>query len=205
MPKKTVLSPSEKTKNFNLYEDIKKSPLYKKDVTKRDNLARDFLNTAAIKIKPGGGIVPGQMLIFHYFNPKTKDELEYYDASPCTIFFGVYNSNEGKRIIGFNIHYMPPRTRWIVMSEIFKVFKPIFLKYFESGVMKEIDAFDYKYLMDELERNKLKFAVRQYDIQRMANVYNIPPQCYTAACYTEGWFKKETRQQILGHWRKMKI
>lgn len=91
------------------------------------------------------------------------------------------------------------------MSEIFKVFKPIFLKYFESGITKEIDAFDYKYLMEELERKKLKFAVRQYDPQRMANIYNIPPQCYTAACYTEGWFKKETRQQILNHWRKMKI
>lgn len=205
MPKKTVLVPSEKTKNFNLYEDIKKSPLYKKDVTKRDDLARDFLKTTAIKVKPGERIVPGQMLIFHYFNPITKEELEYYDASPCTIFFGVYTSNEGKRIIGFNIHYMPPRTRWIVMSEIFKVFKPIFLKYFESGITKEIDAFDYKYLMEELERKKLKFAVRQYDPQRMANIYNIPPQCYTAACYTEGWFKKETRQQILNHWRKMKI
>ena len=200
-----ILAPSEKTKNFNLYEDIKKSPLYKKPVTKRDDIARDFLEKAADRIKPGSRIVPGQLLMFQYFNPKTKEELEYYDAAPVTIFFGIYTAKEGKRIIGFNIHYIPPRTRWRVMDAIFRLYRPIFLKYFDSGIYKEIDAFDYQYLMEELERAKLKFCVRQYDPQRMANVFNIQPQCYTAACYTEGWFKKQTRQQILNHWSKLKM
>lgn len=205
MPKKTQLKPSDKTKNFNLYEDIKKSPLYKKSFSKRDVLARDFLKSNTARATNGTKTVPGQMLIFHYFNPITKDELEYYDASPCTIFFGVYNSNQGKRIIGFNIHYMPPRTRWRIVDEIFKMYRPIFLKYFETGIDREIDAFDYQYIMEELEKRKLSFAVRQYDPKRMANVHNIQPSCYTAACYTEGWFKKQTRQQILNHWKNLKV
>lgn len=206
MAKKLMLSPSEKNKNFNLYEDIKKSPLYKKPTPKRDEFARDFLNSHAIKLgRASGKIVPGQLLLFQYFDPKTKEDLEYYDASPCTIFFGVYNAKEGKRVIGFNIHYFPPRTRWIIMTEIFKIFKPIFMKYWETGITKEIDAFDYSYLMDELERQKLTFGVRQYDPKLIANIYNVPPNCFTAACYTEGWFKKQTREMIMNHWKNMKV
>lgn len=204
MSKKTILSPEEKVKTFNLYESIKKSPLYKKSAEKRDGLARDFLKeTPKLGI---GKIVPGQLLLFNYFEPKTKDELEYYDASPCTIFFGVYNSKDkGKRVIGFNIHYYPPRTRWIIMTEIFKAFKPILMKYFDSGIEREIDAFDYRYIMDELERKKMTFGVRQYDPHLMADIHNIAPNCWTAACFTEGWFKKQTKAAIMNHWKNFKV
>jgi hypothetical protein len=202
MPKKSLtIIKSEKKKDFNLYEDIKHNPLYTKSTTNRDDIAREFLKDNTQNIAHSK-IVPGQLLLFYYFEPKTKAELEYYDASPCTIFFGYYNSKQGKRVIGFNIHYYPPRTRWIIMTEIFKVFKPVMMKYFEDGIIKEIDAFDYKYIMEELERKKLAFGVRQYDPPLMTNIHNIAPNCWATACYTEGWFKKLTRDAVMKYWKQ---
>ena len=112
------------------------------------------------KLKTKNFITPGQLVLFKYLNPKTKEELEYYDASPCTIFFGTFNSSQGKRVLGFNVHYFPPLLRYKIMDEIFRMYRPVYKKYFETGAPKELDGFDYKFLTDELDRQNLSFAVR---------------------------------------------
>ena len=133
--------------DYTLMKDIKSSPMYGK--TNRDPYARQLIDDNCQKV-PRNKIVPGQLVLFEYFDPKTKDKLEYYDASPCTIFFGVFRAKQGKRIIGFNIHYYPPRLRYAIMDKIFKIYKPVYTKYFTTGTTREIDAFDYAYLVSNL-------------------------------------------------------
>lgn len=147
-------------------------------------------------------IVPGQLVMFRYFEPKNMDDLEYYDAEPCTIFFGIFNAKEGKRVLGFNIHYYPPKIRYIVMNKIFEIYKPIYSKYFTDGTNKEIDAFDYKYLMEMLEKYDLDFGVRMYIPSLIKGTTPIPPNMWQIAVFTEGNFKKRTRTQILNFWKK---
>lgn len=187
------------TNKFVLIDAIKRHPLWKKG-SSRDKLARNMLDEAKNadkSITSKNYIVPGQLVIFKYLNPISKDELEYYDASPCTIFFSIFMSSKGKRVLGFNLHYFPPQLRFQIMNKIFELYRPIYNKYFKSGLSKDIDAFDYQYLMEELNRHNLAFAVREYIPSLIGDTYIIPPEHWATAMFTEGWFKKDTRAHIL--------
>ena len=191
-------------KDFSILKEIKKHPLYK--ISNRDKKARamidEYKEQNEPKLKTKRFITPGQLVLFKYLNPKTKEELEYYDASPCTIFFGTFNSSQGKRVLGFNIHYFPPLLRYRIMDEIFRMYTPIYKKYFETGLPKDLDAFDYKFLTDELDRQNLSFAVRMYIPKLIGDTYIVPPKMWPTAIMTEGWFKKETRAAIMNYFKK---
>lgn len=181
-------------KRFNLLEDIKSNEIYKK--RNRDEKARKIIEST-VKSSRKTKIFPGQLILFKYYDPKTKEDLEYYDASPCTIFFGIFNSSQGKRVLGFNIHYFPPSIRYRLMNKIYELYRPIYTKYFETGLDKELDAFDYRYLINELNKYNLDFAVRMYIPQLIGDVKVITPNMWSTAVFTEGWFKKETRARIM--------
>ena len=191
-------------KNFSIWKEVKKHPLYK--ISNRDKKARamidEYKEENKPKLKTKNFITPGQLVLFKYLNPKTQEELEYYDASPCTIFFGTFNSSQGKRVLGFNVHYFPPLLRYKIMDEIFRMYTPVYKKYFETGLPKYLDAFDYKYLTDELDRQNLSFAVRMYIPQLIGDTYIVPPKMWPTALMTEGWFKKETRAAIMNFFKK---
>lgn len=174
--------------------------LYKANVVRRDNTVRKFVdeNVAITNAQP---IYPGQLVMFNYFQPKTEEQLEYYDAMPCTIFFGIINTKEGKRVMGFNIHYYPPKIRFMVMDRIFDIFKPLYLESWDSPLNSEMSDFNYKMLIRQLQKAKLDFGIRLYIPQLMHKIEPIPPKYWQKAVFTEGRFKKKTREQILKFWR----
>lgn len=193
--------PQEAGPNYSLIKQIKKTPYYSKSPSDGDANARKFI-TDHVTSGGAGNIVPGQLILFEYFEPKTKEELEYYDASPCTIFFNVINTKDGKRVLGFNIHYYPPKMRQQVMNRIFEIYKPIYTKYFKSGAKSSVDAFDYRYLISALEKAGLGFGVRMYIPNLIGQIWKVPPQMWHIAVFTEGWFKKRTRTAILRYWNQ---
>jgi len=190
-------------RKFSLMQEVKKHPLYTK--SNRDAKARamieEYKEKQEKKMTSKNNITPGQLVLFKYLNPKTKEELEYYDASPCTIFFGIFNSKEGKRVLGFNIHYFPPQLRYRIMDKIYEMYRPVYRKYFETGVPQELDGFDYRFLTDELERHNLSFAVRMYIPNLIGDTYIVPPKLWPTSMMTEGWFKKETRAAIMNYFK----
>ena len=181
-------------------EILGESSLYKANVISRNRSARKFIEHN-LENKGKQTIFPGQLVMFNYFEPSTKEQLQYYDAMPCTIFFGIVNTEAGKRVIGFNIHYYPPRIRYLLMDRIFDIFKPIYLKNWEDPLKAEISYFNYRMLIDQLQKAKLDFGIRMYIPQLMANVKPIPPKDWQKAVFTEGVFRKETRAQILSYWK----
>lgn len=186
--------------DFKLIKEIKDSPLYGKS-SGRDEIARKYITENA-KDQKKHNINPGQLIIFNYFEPKGKEDLEYYDASPCTIFFGVFNSQQGKRVLGFNIHYYPPQMRYKIMDKIFELYRPVYTKYFADGNYREVEAFDYQMLIKQLEKENLGFGVREYIPQLIGNPMLIPANMWEVAVFTEGWFKKKTRTQIMKFWQQ---
>ena len=92
------------SKKYSLHDDIREQKLYKANVKVRDKVARKYLSEN-YESSNASKIFPGQLVMFNYFEPKTKEDLKYYDAMPVTIFFGIHNTEQGKRVIGFNIHY----------------------------------------------------------------------------------------------------
>ena len=198
----TTITPNNPDTNFKLSTAIKEHRLYKKDISKRNEIAIKTLYKECKQIN--GKMVPGQLVIFEYMNPLLKEELEYYDARPCTIFFGMFNSANGPREIGFNIHYYPPRMRYAIMNRIYEIYRPVFQKYFDNGIKKEIDGFDYRYLKTALNKAGLGFGIREYVPSLRKKTILVEPKWFSTAVFTEGLFKKQALSQIMGHWRQHK-
>lgn len=178
--------------------------LYKANIKKRDTSVRKFIDES-VKIKNNSTVLPGQLVMFNYFQPKTEEQLKYYDAMPCTIFFGIVKTKEGPRVIGFNIHYYPPRIRYELMDRIFDIFKPFYLKSWNGELESEISDFNYRMLIRQLQKAKLDFGIREYIPQLMHKIQPIPPKYWQKVVFTEGRFKKETRTQILNYWKNKSI
>lgn len=195
-------TPSNPNKDFDLIKSIRENELYKRPG--RDEKARKWIEEN-IDLAKKGQIFPGQMVMFNYFNPKTKEELEFYDASPCTLFFGIFNSSLGRRVLGFNVHYLPPALRYRVADRIFKIYRPVYLKYFNEGLSHEIDGFEYRYIMDELAKVKLDWTVRMYDPALIGAVRTISPEHWSTALLTEGHFKKDTKAHIMQLFKQASI
>lgn len=191
-------------KDFDMLKAIRAEKLYKANVKRRDINVRKFVDeNYDIKGKPS--IMPGQLIMFNYFEPATKEKLEYYDAMPCTIFFGVVKTKNGPRVIGFNIHYYPPRMRYQLMNRIYEIFKPIYAKTFNEPLKEEMSYFNYKMLISQLQKAKLDFGIREYIPSLMAKIIPIPVSGWSKAVLSEGHFRKETRQQILNYWKNKAI
>lgn len=191
-------------KDFDMLKAIQNEKLYKANIKRRDVSARKFVSEN-YNVLGKDKIFPGQLIMFNYFEPKTKEELKYYDAMPCTIFFGVIKTKNGPRVIGFNIHYYPPRIRYRLLNRIYEIFKPYYSKKFNTPLSKEIPYFNYKMLINQLQRAKLDFGIRMYIPKLMGKVTPIPAAGWQKAVFSEGHFKKETREQILNYWKNKSI
>lgn len=191
-------------KIYRLYETIRTEKLYKANVKNRDKYSRRLLEEE-LDTKNSSSILPGQLIMFNYFEPATEKDLEYYDAMPVTIFFNKIKTDDGPRVLGFNIHYYPPRIRYQVMDRIFEIFKPFYLKSWNEPLKKELTYIEYKMLMEQLEKAKLNFGVRMYIPKLMSKITPIPSKYWSKAVFTEGRFKKRTREAIMNYWKNLKI
>lgn len=189
----------EADSKYKLINDIKGSPLYGK--VGKDEVARTWLEDNTKNISKNS-ILQGQLIMFNYLEPKTKEELEYYDAKPVTIFFNVVNTKQGKRVLGFNIHYYPPKMRYQIMNKIFEIYRGLFVKYFNTPNRSALDSFDYRILVQQLDRANLGFGVRMYIPELIGDPRIVPANKWQVAVFTEGHFKKKTRTQIMTFWSK---
>jgi len=203
---KKVTPKSEKPdKNYSLIREIRAFKEYKHSPELRDRRQRKYLEEN-LEVTGPRDVMPGQLIYFNYLEPATKEELEYYDAKPCTIFFGTFKNQKGEpRIIGFNIHYYPPRIRYQIMDRIMEIWKPMYLKTWETGLNKEMSRFDYEWLMQQLENTGLAFGVRMYIPNLTGAIRVVPPKDWVRAVFTEGVFRKSTRAAILNYWKQFRI
>lgn len=198
-------------KNFSLLKAIQgkkqgdiagESKLYRANLSTRDADARKFISEN-ISSSNSGKILPGTLVMFNYFTPQLQEDLEYYDAMPCTIFFGLFNSSKGPRVLGWNLHYYPPKLRFQMMDKIFKVFKEDYFNRWGQGKPKnQINSFNYNHLMRLFKSNNLDFGIREYIPGLMHNIKPIPPEYFQKAVFTEGRFMKSTRDQIMKYWKE---
>lgn len=198
--KKSNGIPPKAPKGFDMLKAIRSEPLYKTNIIRRDNRVRKYVDE---NIESGNmlDLLPGQLIMFNYFEPATEEDLEYYDAMPCTIFFAPVNTSKGYRVLGFNIHYYPPRIRFQLMNRIYEIYKPIYANSFNKKQKRSVEYFNYKQLISQLQKAKLDFGIRMYIPRLMTGIVPIPAGAWSKAVLTEGHFRKETRQQILNYWK----
>ena len=194
----------EEIKSFQLNEAINTHPLAKKATSIRSKFAyRDILHNTKTTSKY---LLPGQIVLFHYANPKYKEELEYYDATPLTLFFGITRTNDNViREIGLNLHYYPPFTRARILEETFNQFRPFFEKNFNDPPKKPNTFISWDALKSLMNRNlKLAFGVKMYIPVLRGPSYVLPTRLLPTAFYTEGHFAKATLHNIFKFWRQFK-
>ena len=196
-----IYSPDE-IDQFELKTAYQMHPLAKRPTNIRSKLAyKEILNG----LKPTSKyLLPGQIVCFEYLEPKFKEELEYYDRTPLTMFFGITRTKEGNiREIGVNLHFFPPHTRVNMMNKAYEVFKPFFNKYFNNPSTKPNTFISYEALKHIMRTNqKLAFGIKMYIPTLRSKSFLIPTRMLPTALYTEGHFSKATLQQIFTFWRQ---
>ena len=192
----------EEIKSYRLDEAINAHPLSHKPTPIRSKLAYQQIMR---ELKPSNKyILPGQICLFGYQEPKYKEELEYYDRFPLIIALGITRTKDGViREIGLNLHYYPPFMRAKILQQTFEVFRPYFEKFFNEPSSKPNAFISYKKLKALLRSNtKIAFGVKMYIPVLRGITYNIPARLLSTAFYTEGKFSKATLQQIFKFWRQ---
>ena len=192
----------EEIKVYQLDEAINNHPLAKRPTSIRSKLAyKEILHNAKLTKKY---LLPGQVVLFHYAEPKYKEELEYYDKTPFTLFLGITRTNDGNiREVGLNLHYYPPFSRARILTHTYNVFKPYFDKNFNEVTGKPNTFISYDRLKYLMKTNlKIAFGIKMYiPVLRQAS-WLIPTRLLSTAIYTEGHFSKATLQQIFHFWRQ---
>ena len=200
----TKIYDPDEIKNYQLDEAINNHPLVKRPTAIRSKLAYKEIihNTKPTKKY----LLPGQVVLFHYAEPKFKEELEYYDRTPFTLFFGITRTKDGNiREVGLNLHYYPPFARARILNHTYEVFKPYFDKNFNDVTGKPNTFISYDRLKHLMRTNlKIAFGIKMYiPVLRQAS-WVIPTRLLSTAMYTEGHFSKASLQQIFHFWRQFK-
>ena len=200
----TKIYDPDEIKNYQLDEAINNHPLVKRPTAIRSKLAYKEIihNTKPTKKY----LLPGQVVLFHYAEPKFKEELEYYDRTPFTLFLGITRTKDGNiREVGLNLHYFPPFARARILNHTYEVFKPYFDKNFNDVTGKPNTFISYKQLKHLMRTNlKIAFGIKMYiPVLRQAS-WVIPTRLLSTAMYTEGHFSKASLQQIFHFWRQFK-
>ena len=192
----------EEIENFRMDEAINEHPLSHRPTNIRSKIAYSEI----LKIlKPTKKyLLPGQLCIFHYSTPKYKEELEYYDSTPLTLFCGITRTDDNViREIGINLHYYNPFTRIKIINKIYEHFKTWFNKNFNDITGKPNTWISYSEVKHIMNTNtKIGFGVKMYIPVLRGASYVLPTRLVPTACFTEGHFSKATLQQIYHFWRK---
>ena len=191
----------EEIKRFDIMEAINTHPLAKRPTSLRSKLAYREIIT---NLKPTPKyLLPGQLVCFYYANPKYKEELEYYDATPLTLFLGIMRTKDGViREVGLNLHYYPPFARSRILLQTYNAFRPYFQKYFNDPSSKPNTFISYTALKSIMKANqKLGFGIKMYIPVLRGNSYLVPTRLIPTAFYTEGHFAKATLANIYHFWR----
>ena len=200
----TKIYDPDEIKNYQLDEAINNHPLVKRPTAIRSKLAYKEIihNTKPTKKY----LLPGQVVLFHYAEPKFKEELEYYDRTPFTLFLGMTRTKDGNiREVWINLHYYPPFARARILNHTYEVFKPYFDKNFNDVTGKPNTFISYDRLKHLMRTNlKIAFGIKMYiPVLRQAS-WVIPTRLLSTAMYTEGHFSKASLQQIFHFWRQFK-
>ena len=186
---------------FQMNEAINTHPLVKRPTAIRSKMAYSSLLR---QVKPTKRyLLPGQIVLFNYSEPKFKEDLEYYDATPLTLFCGITRTDDGNiREVGINLHYYPPFTRIRVINEVYEHFKPYFEKNFNEVTGKPNTWISYSAIKHLAKSSaRLGFGVKMYIPVLRGASYVLPTRLVPTACFTEGHFSKATIQQIFHFWR----
>lgn len=105
----------------------------------------------------------GSMYMYIYANPKFKMELPYWDAFPLTIV----SSWDTTTFTGFNLHYLPPEVRWVLMKELMRNEQISTVRRLPKSTRLEMD---YSTLKNASQFELMKPCIHKYLFERVGKL-----------------------------------
>ena len=162
-----------------------KSSLAKEGLNARTNQARAWLRAKIPNLKPSrqalfadrqrlkNNAIIGRMY-FYFYDPKTKDELPYYDRFPLVLPIEQYNDG----FLGLNLHYIHPKQRVVLLDKLsdyanntkFDKTTKLRLSYdllSRASKVYELQACVKRYLFSHVESRFLEITADEWDIAAM--------------------------------------
>lgn len=140
-----------------------KTSLAKEGLSVGSNAARDWLRSKVRQLSPSpkslmddrnrlkSSSTIGKMY-FYFYDPKTKDKLQYYDRFPLVIPIEEYRDG----FLGLNLHYIHPKQRIILLDKLS-----------ETASNKEFDSktklrLNYSYLANASKAFEATPCIKRY-------------------------------------------
>jgi len=177
-----------------------KTSLSKEGLTPRTNASRSWLRSkvAQLNVTSSTLIKDKQRLrdqsfigkmYFYYYDPKTKDRMDYYDRFPLVIPIEPYKDG----FLGLNLHYIHPRQRIILLDKLsstatdnkFDENTRLKLSYsFLSRASKVFEATPCikRYLFSHIQSRFLEITADEWDIAAL-----IPGSNFVGATNSKVW------------------
>lgn len=181
---------------------IQNHPLLKKPFPIRSKMAYAGIMQ---QIRPTNRyLLPGQLAVFGYANPKYKTELEYYDMTPLVLFLGIFRTKTGNiRELGLNLHYFPLFARTRMLYLCYDRFKPYWQHNFNFTFGRANQIMSYEAVKHIMKSNyHLNFGIKEYIPSLRGKTYLLPARLFSTAAMTEGRFSKATINQVMTYWRR---
>lgn len=115
----------------------------------------------------GFKFVVGKVYTFLYFDPKYKEELDFYNAVPVGIFFGW----RGKNPMFLGLQFIPPKIRIEILDRITELNNSSIDQANDTIARSQVSTrklkATYADLQEILKKSGFEFAIREYIIGRI--------------------------------------
>jgi hypothetical protein len=181
-----------KSGSYDLYREIEKNPWYTR--SNGGALAQEWFKTQIVTHSEWQQrrtlMEPGRLYMFVYDNPKTADVLDWWDVYPLVLSLGNYKAEGTGNIVemGINLHHLPLKVRFLVLSEVFKAFanlyrgemyraeqSPVQISWMQVGALVEKygASFAFRSYLPELRTGSICFPYEEW-----SKAIYIPSQKY---------------------------
>jgi len=109
-------------------KQLKKKKQYEIKIRKQLKKTQDTEIDKAIsrkKLRKVSDISPGTVIVYKYKDPKTKDTMEKFDASPLVVVLDTYKKKGESYMLGINLHWITPPK---VKKKVFEIIVNNYLK-----------------------------------------------------------------------------
>lgn len=179
--------------------DIARSPNPEREAVK---WYREEYSKNAERYLRGKFLSQGRLYLFDYKDPKYKKELAFFDTQPLVLSLGPVKTKLGTRVIGLNLHLLPPNVRRLVLYQIYYMFKARYSSNLYKNTQKDVPV-SWKAIVKPLEKFGIGFCIRMYIPERQKNVVEFLQEDWAKAIWIpSAGYAKIGPRQLEAEWRK---
>ena len=146
---------------------------------------------------------PGTLCIFDYDTPIHEDKLEYWDRNPLVLVLQPFYTKEEKiRVMGINLHLLPPNIRKLVLYQAFYMYKSEYTaQLFTDKAAVQVNI-EWSVIKKQLEKVGASFGLRMYSQQLMRNVIEFNQEDWARAVYLPSRaYEKTSVEKLEREWK----